>query len=288
MSNFEDRFNIPGLHKLDGISVSTATPTDKIIENIKFNRQSLLPIHRMQEWREGKPIAIVGGGPSLKDQLSKLNEYSIIIACGSVHDYLMENNVVPTYCVICDPDPVMNTYLSKHNDYTTYIIASQCDPSTIDLLGFRKSYIFHLASDVIDMSLYGENQIPVGGGCTVGTRAMVIAMNFGFYNLHLFGFDTCLQENKEKTIKHHAYDFNTKDEKIHDVHDIMFEPDGPSFKVAGYHLGQLFDIKALMGHYAHVMQLTVHGGSLLSYFMDLIKRRQKLKEQYDKEVNKNG
>lgn len=287
MQSFEDQFNIPGLHKIEGISVSTATPTDKIIENIKANVGNFSSIHLLDEWREGKPIAIVGGGPSLKSQLEELRKYPIILACGSVHDYLVENDIFPTWTAICDPDPVMNTYISNHNNKTTYLVASQCDPSTFDLLKDRDTHIFHLAGDKFDPAIYGENQIPIGGGCTIGTRAMVIAINFGFYNQHLFGFDTCLSE-ENGNVRHHAYEFNTKEEKIHDTHDIKFEVDGPTFKVAGYHLGQLFDIKAVMAHYANVINITVHGESLLSYFMELAKKRQQLKEEFDKKVQQNG
>lgn len=287
MNSFESQFDIPGMHKLNGVSVSTATPTDKIIENIKVNRGQMQSVHHMREWREGKPVAIVGGGPSLETQLDELKKYPIIFACGSVHDYLIEKGIIPSYCVICDPDPVMNTYLSRHNEYTKYLIASQCDPSTFKLLEDRNSYIYHLASDVIDMSLYGDKEIPVGGGCTVGTRAMVMCINFGFYNLHLFGMDTCLSE-KDGATKHHAYEFNTKEEKIDDVHSIKFEIDGPIFNVAGYHLGQLFDIKGVIKQYSNVLNITVHGDSLLSYFMELARKRSKLKEEYDKKVKENG
>jgi len=287
LQDFEKRFDIPGLHKLEGIEVTTATATDKIIENIKANRNTMAPIHRMHEWRENKPIAIVGGGPSLKSQLDKLKTFPAIIACGSVHDHLIENNIIPTYCAICDPDVIMNTYLSRHNEQTKYLIASQCDPSTFKLLEDRNSYIYHLAGDKFDQSIYGEGQIPIGGGCTVGTRAIAIAMGFGYYNMHLFGFDTCLQEKEEK-IEHHAYDFNTPEEKIHDVYEIKFEVDGPTFKVAGYHLGQLFDIKSLMGRNADKMQLTVHGESLLSYFMELAQKRLVLLNEEKAKENGNG
>jgi hypothetical protein len=144
-----------------------------------------------------------------------------------------------------------------------------------ELLDDRNSFIFHLMSDKFDASVYGDGQFPIGGGCTVGTRAMVMAMNFGYYNQHLFGFDTCLQEKEEK-IAHHAYEFNTSEEQINETHDVKFEIDGPSFKLAGYHLGQLFDIKALLKHYANRLHITVHGESLLSYFMELAQKRMKL------------
>lgn len=279
-SEFEKRFLVPGAHAVEGVSVSTATPTDDIVNNIKINiKKDVKAIHHLEEWREGVPFALVGGGPSLKTQLEELKKYKYIMACGSVHDYLCEQGFSPDWTVICDPDPVMETYLTRRPHNTKYLVASQCSPSMFEHLKGEDVTIWHLAGDKFDQSIYGENNVTLGGGCTVGTRAMAIAMGFGFYNLHLFGFDTCLDGEN-----HHAYKFNNPElEKIYDTHEIFFEQDGPKFQVAGYHLGQLFDIKTMMGQFAGRMSITVHGESLLSYFMDLaVKRLALYKEELQK------
>lgn len=285
MQSFEEQFLIPGMHKLDGISVSTATSTDKIIENIKENIKLTIPaIHNDKNWREGMPIAIVGGGPSLKTELENLRKCKYIMACGSVHDYLMSKGIVPTWTVVCDPDLIMQSYLTRvDQDCTKFLIASQCDPSLFEYFKEKGANvtIWHLNGDKFDVSVYGNNQIAIGGGCTVGTRAMVIAMGMGFFNLHLYGMDTALT-NQE----HHAYEWNDPTiEKIHDTHDIQLEIDGPKFTIAGYHLGQLFDIRALMSQYANRMQLTVHGESFLAYYMRLAQKRLELYKKWQLENN---
>ena len=86
------------------------------------------------DWREGRAIALVGGGPSLLETLPELTKYYKIIACGSVHDYLLDNNIIPDYCLICDPDPLMSKYLTKWHEDCIYLIASQCDKSVFELL----------------------------------------------------------------------------------------------------------------------------------------------------------
>src|SRR5574342_325578 len=125
--------------KLDGCAVSTAKSLDEIKENIKNNIGfSLLEINSRPFWRENQPIAIVGGGPSLNNYVYELqNIYyngnrRYIIACGSVHDYLIRNEIYPDYTVICDPDEVMLEYLQLKNIDGKYLVASQCHPKVFE------------------------------------------------------------------------------------------------------------------------------------------------------------
>ena len=283
---FEQQFEIPGMTKLDGIDVQTATPTEHIIENIKKNKNSARiynTIDKLPSWREQRPIAIVGGGPSLTKELDNLRNYECILACGSVHDYLLENNITPNWCAVCDPDPIVSNYLKHKKNCVEskpiqYLVASQCAPEVFNHLIDCDVHMWHLMGDKFDHSVYGDNQVLIGGGCTILTRAMVIAMGMGFYNLNLFGCDTSLGLNSE----HHAYEWSDPSKEItHDEAKVQFERDGPIFKVAGYHLGQLFDIKALSKQYQNRMQITVHGESLLHYFMELAQKRLKLKKEWD-------
>ena len=84
------------MQKIDGCNVTTAATIEDILENISLSKdiaieRNLRQIHELKEWREQAPIAIVGGGPSLKDNIKELKQYKSIIACGSVHDFLIEN-----------------------------------------------------------------------------------------------------------------------------------------------------------------------------------------------------
>jgi len=263
------------LTRIEGCKVTTATSTEDILNNIKVSRLLQLPeLHTLQEWREHMPIAIVGGGPSLKYNLETLRKYKYIMACGSVHDYLIENNIIPTWCIVCDPDPLVNTYMKHRQDSIKYLIASQCSPETFDYLKFFRLYVWHAFGSNVDVPLFGEDTILIGGGCTVGTRAMVMAMGFGYFTQHLFGMDTCLSDD----YKHHSYEFNDPvKETIGTIHEIkMGGPDSPTFKVAGYMLGQLFDFQNLLKLHSEVLNITVIGDSLLKYTMDEANRRAEL------------
>jgi len=265
--------------KIDECNVTTAKSTDEIIANIKENvKHNYFEVTNSGFWRESVPIAIVGGGPSLKLTIKELKQYNKltvfgpyrqIVACGSSHDYLIENKIYPNICVVCDPDEIMINYLQKPCSATIYLLASQCHPSIFKHLEKYTSCIWHAGGNNFDISEFG-NRAVIGGGCTVGTRAICLALGMGFNNLHLFGFDTCLDEN----FKHHAYEFTDPEkETIGNITEIRLGgPEGKKFYVAGYHLGQLFDFQKMLRIYADRMQITVHGGGLLAHLMDLAKK----------------
>lgn len=262
---------------IQGVISTTATSTDKIKQNIQENVLSydkLPEVHQLDEWRERVPIAVVGGGPSLAGELDRLRKYKYVLACGSVHDYLVENKIIPKWAAICDPDPVVNKYLKKWDYGTIYFIASQCDRATFEHLGHTRRVIFHVGSENLEYDLFGKDKIIVGGGCTIATRAMVLAIGMGFNHLHLFGMDTCLKNDK-----HHAYEFETKEESVGKINKIVFdEVIKGEFEVADYMLAQFFDFKEILKRYVNKIDIEIFGDGLLkSYFDALVKQAEETK-----------
>lgn len=154
------------------------------------------------------PVAIVGGGPSLGD-CSELRTFDgTIISCGTVHDHLQCNGVVPDYHVDSEPDAdgVMTRWLQFPDPYTIYLIASQCPPATFDALRRHTIVLWHCAatndpSDGPDFR--GEPAIP--GGCCNLLRAWPLAAVMGFKDIHFFGFDCSFPES---CASQHAYAYD--------------------------------------------------------------------------------
>jgi hypothetical protein len=256
--------------KIDGVQVMMAMERETVIANIARNSAKGLPsIQNLPEWREAEPIAIVGGGPSLKETIEDLRPYQKIMACGSVHDYLIGQGVRPRWTVVSDPDPVMSQYLKRPSAGCTYLVASMCDESVFDALHGQHVVLWHCGDQEQSPDLWGETpKLLIGGGCTVGTRAFTIAAAFGYSNIHLFGFDTCLREEE-----HHAYKFATPEEELGEVTEIsLFNPDGPKYRLAGYHLGQLFDFKKIMETLGHKVNVTAHGGGVIAEMLKFASR----------------
>ena len=125
-------FNGVQYNRLEQVHTATATEPSEIINNIKANLKRNLPrLHELTEFHKikghDKKIALVGGGPSLKHYLDDIRQFKTIFACGSCNDYLMSNNVIPTYAGICDPDPLSINYFQKLDTETKYLVASGCD-----------------------------------------------------------------------------------------------------------------------------------------------------------------
>lgn len=262
--------------RIDGCLVTTAVDTDTIIKQIKQNNTlNTKNVSEMVEFRQNTPIAIVGGGPSLADTLPELRKFKRIMSCGSVHDYLVSNNIVANWCIICDPDPLVINYMKKTKLDTNYLIASQCHPDVFSHLCLNKKFIWHAGGDNFDTANFGENQTVIGGGCTIGTRAIVMALSFAYYDIHLFGFDTCLTDD----YKHHAYDFNDPEkESLGNIYEIRLghPTEGKKFKVAEYMLGQIFDFKNIIKIYNRA-HYTVHGDGALGYILQYgIEEKEKL------------
>lgn len=252
------------MQKIDGCHISTATPIESMMDNVMFNVGKHKNVYHLDEWRATKEIALVGGGPSLADQLDALAQFNLVMVCGSAHDFLVENNIKFEYCIVCDPDPLVLNYIKYPQRDVKYLIATQCDPSVFEKL---KDYqVFAWNASIGDKDHHINFTYPtVGGGCTVGTRAIIMAMAFGFYDLHLFGYDTCLGDNYE----HHAYKFSDPEkETIGDITEIQLDgPIGKKYKLAGYMLGQFFDFQAILKEHYAKLNITVHGEGLLRDLM---------------------
>lgn len=254
--------------KISGVDISTAVPEEKIRQNIVDARTYCVkPISLLDDWREGRSIAVIGGGPSLSSYLKEIKGYVNAIACGSVHDYLIKNRVYPSHTLICDPDPIMGDYLREYSN-SKYLIASQCDKSVFQLLSNRDCYIWNsVGPHEFNQEMFGgyENCIP--GGCTVGTRAILCAIGMGYKKIHLYGMDSCLDEKDN----HHCYPFeNPKLEDIGPITEIRLDaPSNKTFKVAGYMMAQVFDFQKILEQYAGVLEIEVFGNGVLAEIMRL-------------------
>jgi hypothetical protein len=255
--------------KLEPPKVDMAMPLDRVIANIRANDKRNLPgIERLPEWREGVPLALVGGGPSLKDTIAELRGFDNVMVCGSAHDYVTQNGVKPRWTVVSDPDPIMANYLRHPCFDTTYLVASYCDKAVFDALAEHYVVLWNCADSERNPAIWGDKEkLLINGGCTVFTRSMMIALSFGYSNLHLFGVDNCVGE------RHHAYDFSTEEEAIGDLHPIKLEGSDRTFLMAAYMVSQLFDFREVMKIHGHRVRVTVHGDGALAEMMNVARRK---------------
>lgn len=256
--------------QLDGVETMAATEASISTANIRaaeaLNLPSMHDLPGFNVFKHDEPIALIGGGPSIRETVDELREFPVTIACGSAHDWAVQNGIKPTYCAIADPDPIMAAYVRNPCPETMYLVATQCDKSVFEALRGQKMAAWHILNEshADYVKETGISRYPgVGGGCTIGLRSISIAMMFGYRNIHFFGFDSCLDMTDDA---HHAYDYATDQEETGDVYALKIGqglPGDRTYRVSGYMLAQALHFKSFWTQYDGYFVPTFHGSGLL-------------------------
>jgi hypothetical protein len=279
--------------RLDKINTQAATSIETHLDNVLFNiKQNYPRLEKLPEFQKvkgkDKKIAIVGGGPSIEKYVDDIKQFKTIIACGSVNDWCMSNGIIPTYSVICDPDPVSINYFQKLDTETKYLIASCCDPKIFDHLKRQQVILWHCHSDEAGPKIreVEPEYCAIGGGCTVGLRSLSISIMLGYSHQHMFGFDSCLGEND----KHHAYGFSSEEEGLGQIYtiktgnDIEMHKDGKIYRCAGYQLAQAEHFRQFYSAYNQFFSPVIYGDGLIAELMTNINRDIKKQQEAGENV----
>jgi len=165
-------------------------------------------------------IVLVGSGPSVKGELDSILEQKkkgrLIIALKGAHDFLLENGIKPDWCVMLDPQEKIVNCVKLKEPEITYFIASQCHPKVFEVLKDNYVILWHALSEIGEKELL-EGKVLLGGGTTTGLRTLNMIYSMGYRYAHLYGFDSCLDEEGYKRINIHAENGRDKPGKVIDV-----------------------------------------------------------------------
>lgn len=220
------------------------------IEQRRANLESALkwgfPVATKQD-AHNRPLAIVGGGPSVADDLDRLREFPEVWSVNGALDWLTSQGIQSTGYVVIDPEPVMAQYLQNPPEQTTYYVGSSCHPSTFDALSGRNVVLWH---PLMDIEL-PEGHGAIGGGPTVLTRAPMLAYCLGYRDVHLFGADSSYEGEL-----HHIYDA-PRDETVHVLLD------GKHYESCGVFVHQVAYFQQILHWYqTHGANFQIHGRGL--------------------------
>lgn len=276
------------LVRLAGVNTDPAYELSEVKENVCLSLKRPYPwLHQLPEFmknKKGHPIALVGGGPSLREHLDELRQFDVVMAVGSSHDFLMQEGVKVRYCIAVDAHPtVVASYLKRPHVQTNYLVASQCHPSVFEALDGYQITLWHcLAKDSPEwLTELDPGYQGLGGGCTAGMRAFGMALCFGYRDLHLFGYDSCLSESGEG----HAYPLQDEEEENTCLAvDVVFHvavggpdddvPSGQRFACYGYHLAQAQNFEEFFRHHHAMSSFTFHGGGLMRHVHETMLREE--------------
>jgi len=248
------------------IETHTLIAPDQLAKNIAINLARSVPRFHLRPGFMScnkEPIAIVAGGPSLKETIEQVRDFKNILVCGSTHDYVVRQGIVPTFAVVSDGGEEDKGNLSLPQMETTYLLASQCAPNLFEHLAGHKIEMWHYRGqatpDPVEEAKLLNGEPAITWGSTVTLSAIHIALLMGHQDLHFFGFDSCYGDYG---LAHHCSDIagGIEYQKV----PITVGPKKKSF-ISDFGLltqaEQFFRLLEMWGVYFNT---TIHGGGLIA------------------------
>ncbi|MEW6044685.1 MAG: 6-hydroxymethylpterin diphosphokinase MptE-like protein [Thermoproteota archaeon] len=140
-------------------------------------------LSRLEKIIKGKPVFVIGAGPSLKSAIPVLKKYKTIKICAETAlDVLIKNGIRPQI-VVTDLDGDLKTLAKIGKTNTVFVVHAHGD--NIDKLRFAKNF----KNCVGSTQTRKVGKIENFGGFTDGDRCVFLADYFGASKIFLFGMD---------------------------------------------------------------------------------------------------
>ena len=158
-------------------------------------------------------ISIAGYGPSLSKTWQAIS--NPCIATSGAYDFLVSRGFIPDYYCVIDPRESTVRLLTMAQEKTKYLMASCVHLSWWDKLKGFHVELWHLI-DGPDTVPWVEKNHPaginscIGGGSTVGQRAMNVAAALGYRRFDVFGMDGSISFDKSLNTVIHAGPHNSE------------------------------------------------------------------------------
>jgi hypothetical protein len=259
---------------IDGIELvgDINTPDDVIRAQIAHAIRQDHPQAR-PEFLKPDVVALVGSGPSLNNTVEELRDLMLggakIVTTNGALQWCLDHNFRPSATVVLDARPSTARFVAPEVPGCLHYVASQCHPDVWATVARRERVaIWHAAAEegpataILD-DYYGKGRwMPVPGGSTVASRALLLLRQAGYTRFHLFGVDSCWLGDQ-----HHAFDQpeNETDKRI--AVDVTPSGGGETqrFFCAPWHLKQFEDFLLVVRTHGHEFRLNLHGDGLLAY-----------------------
>jgi len=231
---------------------------DQIKKNVAYNiKQEFLQVQPYPT--NDIETMIVGGGPSLPQHIEKIKQLRAngvkLIAINGAYKWCLDNGITPSAMVMVDARKFNARFTQPVVEDCKYFIASQCHPSVFKELPKDRTYVWHTQSEILTEILEAqfEEWYPVPGGSTVLLRAIPLFRMLGFKRFHIFGCDSCLEEDK-----HHAYEQLENDDEL----IIPVNVSGKIFNCNPWMVSQAQEFIDIIRMIGDEIELEVYGGLL--------------------------
>lgn len=150
----------------------------------------------------GQTALIVGAGPSLNDNISKIQanrDKFVVFAVNKVVKYLLQNGITPDFVVCLDAGNMAKTLggLESHFSHINCIMDVRSDSSLLNM-GFAKVFFNFSENDFLIKKLAKYNNFIrfYESGGTASILALTSAVKMGFAKVVLAGIDLAFKENQ--------------------------------------------------------------------------------------------
>lgn len=242
-------------------SVVGNTGDNTIVNNIKSAIAAgyeFIKPHPAHEYH----AVICGGGPSITENIEEIKQRKalgqVIVALNGALKWLTNHGVEADYHILLDarlenidfvpPDGICTK--------TALLYSAQCHPEVLKNAHNPICWIPY--ADGLPQLLGEFEAAYIGGGSSVGLKAIPLLWVLGYRTMHLYGYDSSYRE-----AEHHAYDqpLNAKENII------TVEVAGQKFLAAPWMASQAMEFRDLMAHFVNKegCTITVHGDGLLPF-----------------------
>jgi hypothetical protein len=222
-------------------------------------------------------VALVCGGPSLNGTVDELRDAiaagAKVVTVNGAYGWCLERNIVPSMQIVMDARATNARFLDPPLPRCHYALASQCHPDLWDALDGRPHvWIYHIgvndengpAKDLLD-AYYLKQWHGIGGGTTVGTRAIALLRTLGYVRFEVFGMDSCWMGDAN-----HAYP--QQENATDQCHTLTAHPTGHPelarvFRCSPWHVQQIQDFLQMVRFSGQHFLLNLHGDGILSYIL---------------------
>lgn len=199
---------------------------EAILRNIASARALGLP-EPVEVSSHDRSLAVVGGGPSIKEHLDEIRAHDEIWAINGACSYLRSQGIESVFFAL-DPHPIVAKWAVGAKQA---LLVDRCDPSAFEVLKDAEVRVYSLAND--------------GGkflsGSSTATAAFNLAATLGYRDVTFYGCESCYVASS------HAYQDEAR------VDQMLVECGGykyltaPDYYIQAQELAQL--IKAAPKHF---------------------------------------
>lgn len=245
------------------LEISCNLATEEIFNNVRYAATLHHPWIDGLETHDGHAV-IVGGGPSIGEYPEEIKrrkqEGQKIFALNNAFSWCQRQGIEPDYQVMVDGRADNVGFVPVYAFLGTKLLyASQVHPKVFqEAEAIAPIEIWHPVIDGIqDIIGKDKRYALIGGGSTVGLRAMCLAYVMGYRQLHLYGFDSSFKQGS-----HHAYTQNLNEgQRV-----ITLTCDDREFDAAPWMVSQAEEFLGIASALLSAgCQITVHGDGLLPH-----------------------